>query len=66
MLEDINKRYRIQKGQSTRTIQRNRQRRVHKTKKNNTICTGHQYKQTNTNNSNKILRFENSTRNNIL
>ena len=39
------------------TLQRNWQHRVHRTKKNktkhNTICAGHHYAQTNTNNVNK-------------
>jgi len=45
------------RGNQILTIQRNWQHRVHKMKKNktihNTICVGHHYKQTNTNNLNK-------------
>jgi hypothetical protein len=35
------------RGNQGHTIQRNWQHRVHKTKKNNTICVGHRYTETN-------------------
>jgi hypothetical protein len=49
-------------------IQRNWQHRVHKTKKKktrNTICVGHHYVQTNTNNANKTLALLHKTGGNI-
>jgi hypothetical protein len=53
-------------GNQNRTIQRNRQNRVHKTKTNKTktqhsLCWTHHYAQTNTNNVNKICTFLQTT-----
>ena len=49
------------RGDKNWTIQRNQQHRVHKTKKNITICIGHHFTQRNTNNVNKTCALLQTT-----